>query len=120
MTPLSSGFHEWECCVDNAGNSVACDVSGAAVTLGCLGPVFLNLVSALLLFFGLVAVVMFIFGGYKMINSGGDPKKLDSAKHNFTWGLLGLAVVVFAFLIINIIAWVTGVDCIRRFGFNCQ
>jgi hypothetical protein len=113
MPDLSSWFNSWE----ETGKT--CTVDGVA-TLDCLKVVFLNLVSALILFVGLTAVIMFIVGGYKLINSAGDPKRIESAKHNFTYGLLGLSVVAFAFLIISIISGVTGVTCITSFGFVCN
>jgi len=117
---MEGWFREWaSCCVNSKGKSVDCSASGATVTIDCFKIVFWNLVSALVLFVGLIALVMFIIGGYKFMNSSGDPKKLESAKHNFTYGLLGLSIVLLAFLIVNIIATVTGVPCITSFGFAC-
>jgi energy-coupling factor transporter transmembrane protein EcfT len=117
---MEGWFKEWaSCCVNSEGKSVDCSASKAAVTIDCFKIVFVNLVSALILFTGLIALVMFIVGGYKFMNSSGDPKKLESAKHNFTYGLLGLSVVLLSFLIIKIIATVTGVPCITTFGFGC-
>ena len=112
LSLLTSWFRSWEAC--------GADPTGAgAATLDCLIIVFWNVVSALTMFVGLVALIMFILGGYKLMNSAGDPKKLESAKHNFEYGLLGLAVVGFSFLIISIISSVTGVKCITIFGFSC-
>ena len=96
---------------------VSCQVGGAA-TFDCLGVVFSNLVSALILFVGLTALIMFIFAAYRVINSNGDPKKLESARDAFGYGLLGLSVVAFSFLIIRLIARFTGTTCITRF-FGC-
>ena len=112
---MSSWFLQWK---DYCG----ADLTGAVpVTLGCLSVIFVNLVRALVVFVGLTALVIFIFGAWKFMNSGGDPKKLESAKHSFTYGLLGLSIVLLAFFIISIIAKVTGVQCITKFGLgNCM
>ena len=99
-------------CLQGGTNNVA--------TLSCIPAIFSNLLSALLAFAGLTALLMFIMGGYKFINSGGDPKKAESAKNNFTYGILGLAIVLFSFVVINVISQVTGVTCITKFGFGCQ
>ncbi len=56
-------------------------------TLSCIPTIFLNSLSALLAFAGLVALIMFILGGFKLMNSAGDAKKIDSAKNNFTFGM---------------------------------
>ena len=87
-------------------------------SLACIPAVFANIISALLTLAGVVAVFFIIIGGFKLINSGGDPKQLDSARKTLVYAVLGLALVFLSFLIVRTIAYVTGVDCIRLFGFN--
>ena len=106
-------FKDWGGCVDS--NGVA--------TISCISVVFSNLLSGILAFAGLAALAMFIMGGLKYITSAGDAKKLEGAKNNFVFGLIGLAVVLFSFVIMNIISQVTGTKCIinfANFGFGCQ
>jgi len=102
-------------------NTSGCMDSSGAATLSCLKVVFANGVNALLAFIGLVTLIIFVLGGYKFINAAGDQKKFQSAKHNITYGILGLTVVVFAYFIIYLISAITGVsyECIRTFGFSC-
>jgi hypothetical protein len=102
-------FKEWNDCL-----------RGDVATLSCIPVIFLNLLSALLAFAGLTALLMFIVGGFKYMNTGGDPKKLEGAKNNFKFGIGGLAIVLTSFLIINIISIVTNVPCIAKFGFGCN
>ncbi|MBI4089320.1 MAG: hypothetical protein HY424_01275 [Candidatus Levybacteria bacterium] len=109
-------FHSWNeiikgCVYDSGGKDVA--------TLSCIPAIFSNMVNALLTFTGLIALAIFIFGGFKFIHSGGDPKKLEGARNNLIYGILGLLIVLLSFGIINIIVAVTGVECIRNFGFGC-
>lgn len=94
-------------------------VKGEVATLGCIPAVFSNVVNALLMFVGISALAIFIMGGFKMIHSGGDPKKLEGARNSFIFGILGLLIVLLSFAIINIISYVTGVGCITKFGFGC-
>jgi hypothetical protein len=115
---MGNWFQNWNSCapviVDPSGH-----VYGQVATLNCLLIVFVNLIRGLILFAGLTVVIMFIFAGYNVINSSGDPKKIEAAKNTFGFGLLGLSIIVFSFLIIAIISAVTGVTCITKFGFSC-
>jgi uncharacterized membrane protein len=89
-------------------------------TLDCIPAIFLNVVSALLAFVGFFALFLFIFAGWKYMNSGGDPKKLEGARNTLIYGILGLLVVLFSFFIIGLISTVTHTPCVVKFGFGCQ
>ncbi len=89
-------------------------------TINCIPAVFLNLVNALLMFSGLFALLLFIFSGFKYMNAAGDPKKLEGARNTLIYGIIGLLIVLFSLLIINIVSQVTGVPCITKFGFGCN
>ena len=94
-------------------------ISKEVATLSCIPAVFANLLSALLLFAGLTALIMFIVGSLKFMNSAGDPKKVAGAQNNFVFGIIGLAIVIFSFLFIQLLSAITGVKCITQFGFGC-
>lgn len=94
-----------------------CVVKGVA-TLQCLPAIFSNVVTAALVFSGVIAVFFIIFAGIKYITSAGDPKQVEGAKQTLTFAIVGLLVVLFSFLIINFIGYVTGADCINQFGFD--
>lgn len=101
-------FQDWGGCTNNG-----------AATLDCVKIVFTNLLHGISAFAGIIALVMFIIVGIKYISSSGDAKKLESAKNTFSYALLGLMISLFAFFIIKIIYFVTGVKCITTFGFGC-
>ena len=105
-------FKEWGECVKGG-------IAGVA-TLDCLPAIFSNVVSALLAFVGLFALFLFIFAGFRYMNSAGDPKKLEGARNTLIYGILGLLIVLFSFFIINLISIVTGAPCIKVFGFGCK
>ena len=110
-------FQDWDkivtgCLQGNKGNEVA--------TLSCIPAIFSNVLTALLMFVGTFALFLFIMGGLKFMYSSGDPKKLEGAGNTLIYGIIGLLIVLFSFFIINIISIVTGVECIKSFGFGCQ
>lgn len=100
------------------------DANGKVVdqvsTLNCVPAVFSNVLTGLLMLAGTFALFLFIFSAYKYINSGGDAKRLEGARGTLIQGILGLLVVLFSFLIIQIISNVANVPCIRSFGFGCN
>lgn len=98
-------------CIDSATNTA---------TLKCLPAVFQNVVYGLLLFAGVGAMVFIILGGFKFMTAGGDPKQIDEGKKTLIYAIVGLLIIMFSFLIINIVGWFTGLNCISAFGFgNC-
>lgn len=48
----------------------------------------------------IIAAVMFVYGGYMWITSGGDPGRLQQAQGVLTWSILGL---IFLYLIKTIL-----------------
>jgi hypothetical protein len=42
-------------------------------------------------------------GGFGYITSSGNPEKLDKSKHTLIWSAIGLAIVIGAFVISNIV-----------------
>lgn len=98
-----------------------CVTSEGVAQLTCLPAVFKNVLNWALILAGTVAVFFIIFSGIKFITSGGDPKQVEGARKTATWAIIGLLIILFSFAIINIIAGITGADCIKEFGFtNCQ
>ena len=52
---------------------------------------------------GLVATGFFVAGGFTYITSSGNPEQLDKAKRTITWSAIGLAIVIAAFVLANIV-----------------
>ncbi len=108
-------FKSWDEIVKNCLQGSAKDVA----TIGCIPAVFSNIVTALLLFVGTFALFLFIFAGFRYMFAAGDPKKLEGARNNLIYGILGLLIVLFSFFIVGLISDVTGVPCVTKFGFGC-
>lgn len=101
---------------DSAGNIIGNDV----VTLNCVPILFANIIYWLLVFGGIVALFFIIFSGVKFLTSQGDPKQVEGARKTLTWAIAGLVLILLSFAIINVIADITWVNCITKFGFtNC-
>lgn len=49
------------------------------------------------------AFVWLILGGLKFITSGGDPKAVEGARSQITWGIIGLVVILCAYAIIRVV-----------------
>jgi hypothetical protein len=52
---------------------------------------------------GLVATGFFVVGGFGYITSSGNPERLHQAKHTLLYSAIGLAIVIAAFVISNIV-----------------
>ncbi len=52
---------------------------------------------------GLIATGFFVVGGFNYITSSGDPERLHKAKQTLLWSGVGLAIVIAAFVISNIV-----------------
>lgn len=102
-------FKEWASCLDK---------QTGQVTLDCISVVFQNLVSAAFVFVSLVALVFVIVAGIKFTLSGGDPKQVEGARKTLTYAIIGLLLVLLSVFLLNLIAFVTGAQCIKFFGFS--
>lgn len=102
---------DWSKCVYQAENNAW------IATINCLPTLFTNVLNAALGFVGVVAVIMIIFSGIKWIASTGDAKQAEGAQKTLNFAVFGLIFVLIAGIIINVIAGITGVQCITPLGF---
>ena len=62
-----------------------------------------SIVSGILGLAGVVAVIFVIIGGIKYVISQGEPAQLQKAKETIIYALVGLAFVMFAFVIVRFV-----------------
>lgn len=86
--------------------------------LTCIFPLFQNIVNAALIFSGATALIFVIWAGIQLVRSGGDAKQVEGARKTLTFALIGLVLVLMSFFILNMIAGLTGTECIKEFGFD--
>lgn len=89
-----------------------------AARLDQLPDYFGNILSALIPLIGMVAFIMILVGGFKILTSGGDPKGLQGGKQTITLAIAGLALAIIAWLILLLIENLTGAPVTQfNFGF---
>ena len=79
------------------------DGAGASV-----GDTMANIVNILLYVIGAVAVLVIIIGGIMYAVSAGDPGKAKKAKDTILYAVVGLAVAMLAYAIVNFV--ITGLE----------
>ncbi len=69
------------------------DLTGSVITI------LENIIAVL----GIVCVVVMIIGGVNYMTSNGDSSKVEKGKKTILYGLIGLAVCVLSFAIVNFV-----------------
>lgn len=78
--------------------------------IGCGEQIIQTLINVLFLGAFVFTLFMLVWGGIQWISSQGDAKAIDSARKRIIFAVIGLAVVLSAFLIIRIVGGVLGAD----------
>jgi hypothetical protein len=87
------------------------DTTGdSPASLSDLEVLFQRVISIALGLGGIVLFVMLVVGGFKYLTSGGDPKAVESAQKTLTSAILGLVLLLSAYLILKLIGNFTGID----------
>lgn len=90
-----------------------CKLSSSApdvLTINCLFVAAQNIINAALAFSGVVAIMLIIYSGIKYISSRGNQEAIEGARKTLTFALIGLIIIMFAFIFLRLIAFFTGVD----------
>jgi len=107
-TPILTFWGEAQCVVDGV------------ATINCIPAVLKLVIQSLLLFAGIVAIFIIIQSGAKFVLSSGDPKKIEEARNTLVYVLLGIIIIAVAYLLVNLVSFVTGVGCLNFIGFECS
>src|SRR3989338_10702305 len=67
-----------------------------------------SIIQILVTLSGLVAAGFFVWGGFGYITSSGNPEHLDRSKRTIFYSALGLAVVLGAFVLSNLVSQMAG------------
>ncbi len=73
-----------------------------------IGKLITPIISNVLIISGLFAFMTIIFAGFSYITASGDKGKTEQSQNMLNYGILGLVVVVTAFLITRVIGAVIG------------
>ena len=111
-----------------AGGLVSCTgnyLTGAGATAGAtpctslcdLINTFINIVYFLMsIAIFIITPILFVWGGIMIMISSGDPGRLETGKKILTGTIIGLAIVLCAYLLISTVLKVLGVTSIGGFG----
>jgi hypothetical protein len=80
------------------------------VGLCALETLFSNFVQISAYLVGLTAFVVFLGGAFKYMTSGGDPKGTQQAQQTLTMAIVGIVLLVAAWLILKFVSDFTGVN----------
>lgn len=75
-----------------------------------LGGIFGGLLPNIMTIAGLLAFGFLIFGGFKYIMAGGDPKAIEAAQKTITQAMIGLVIVFGAYGIMAVLQTVLGIE----------
>ena len=62
-----------------------------------------RIIQAILGVTGAVALLMFVYGGFLWLIPGGENEKVKKGKETMKWAVLGLAVIIGAYMIVSTI-----------------
>jgi len=84
-----------------------------------LGEIVSGLLPYLFTSAGLLLLLYLLFGGFQLMTSGGDPKKMQEARGKIANALVGFIIVFIAYWLVQIIASVLGLGKIGEiFNLN--
>lgn len=85
-------------------------------TIQALECIILQFFHIIVLLAGLAVFVMIIISGFKWLASGGNPKAVESARNTVTYAVLGLALIIGIWFILQFIETFTGLT-VTKFTF---
>ncbi len=85
-------------------------IYGPLEGINTIGDLINRLIAFILPLAGVILILIFIWGGYDLILSQGQPDKIKSAKAKITAGIIGFLLLIFSYVIVKLITTI--------FGFN--
>ena len=80
-----------------------------------IGDVINRILSFFVPFVGIILTLTFVWAGYELLTSGGNPEKVKSAKAKLTTAIIGVIVLVLSFLIAKLAAYIFNLDTAGMF-----
>ena len=66
-----------------------------------LRTILVSVITVLMSFLGIVAVVIILIGGFKWMTAAGNEDKVEEAKNMIMAGVIGLIIIMLAWIIVN-------------------
>jgi hypothetical protein len=90
------------------------DIASPNFAGGEIGDIISSALRYLFPITGFALLIYLVLGGYKYLTSMGNPKKIEAAKSNITWAIVGFIVVFIAYWIVQIIGMALGLEAISN------
>ncbi len=84
-------------------DTVAMGQGGIDCSLTDLLDLIFNMINYLLGAAGTIALLFLVWGGLKMLLSGGNPEQVKEAKSTITNAIIGFVIILAAYIIINLL-----------------
>lgn len=79
-----------------------------AAQLSDIGTYFGNILSAMFPLLGLLAFIMLLVGGFKVLTAGGDSKAAQTGKDTITYAVIGIMFALSSWIVLATIERLTG------------
>lgn len=73
-----------------------------------LGQLITIIIGALISLTGAASAIFIVISGIKFVTSSGDPKQIAAARATLTYAMIGLAVAILAFVILQVVQYFIG------------
>lgn len=80
---------------------VPSSIAGATGGEGSFRVLILNIVNFFLLFLGLIAVIMIIYGGITYVTAAGNQESIEKAKKIIMYAIVGIIIVMISFALVS-------------------
>jgi hypothetical protein len=92
------------------GLSGAIDASTDTTTLNSIEDFISMIIGFMTVLAGLFFLFYAIMGGVNWITAGGDSGKIEKARNQIVQGVIGMVVIVSAYLVIGVVGSIIGID----------
>ncbi|HUS60264.1 MAG TPA: pilin [Nevskiaceae bacterium] len=75
-----------------------------------IGDIINTLIPYIFALAGIILLFFIIFGGFELLTSGGDPKKVESAKGKITHAIVGFIIIFVAYWLVQILETIFGIQ----------
>lgn len=84
-------------------------IKGLGLPFATIGDIVSKAVPFVFAFAGIGLLLMLIFGGFALLTSAGDAKKLEQGKQQLTYAIMGFAVIFVAYWIVQLAGKIFGI-----------
>mgnify|MGYP000231293099 CR=1 FL=1 len=85
-------------------------IEGPLEGINNVGDLVNKVINFLIPLAGIILLLIFIWGGYDFMMSQGQPDKVKSAQAKITTGVIGFVLLILAFIITKILAFIFGLN----------